>query len=123
MSVGLSFEDVFGRKVEDLVPMGLPGGRPLPDDPDGRKPAVAFSVANFNYMVFYLDETHYGAFFPWSININIPIGMDYYVGGKPVGKIYFISQDFSGKNGGFMLMLKRDYSLIKTAKRFKKYLK
>ena len=113
LSVGLSIEDVFGSKVDDLVPMGLPGGRALPEISGGRMPGVKFSIKNFANMVFYLDDDKYGIFFPMNITIFMPVGFDFHVGSKVVGRMHIISPDLSNANSGFLLMLNRDINVIK----------
>lgn len=113
LSVGLSIQDVFGGEVEDLRPMGLPGGRALPEIPGGRMPGTKFSIKNFTNMVFYLDERKYGLFFPMDITIFMPTGFDFHVGSKVVGRMHIISPDLSDSNSGFLLMLNRDINVIK----------
>lgn len=104
LAFSFSLEDILGRDLSDMQPMGLPGGRPIPEIPGGRMPGVAFTIQHFTNMVFYLSDDKMALYFPW--NNTIPdMGFDYFVGERKMGRFYFVSPDIFAKNAGYLLVL------------------
>ena len=85
-------------------PGTLPGGRPLPKVAEGKLPAVALVVPQWNNVVFYLGLEVAGLFVPTKgkdpdLQITFPISDD---SGRQIGFITRITQE-NGENGGYFV--------------------
>ena len=107
MSISLSLKDVGNSGLQLLDPQSLPGGRALPGVASGRLPAVAFTIAKFKGMSFYVGPKLFGVFIPLN---NLGIGNSiitarYFVSTARVGNISLVGADANGENSGLLLML------------------
>ena len=107
MSINIALKDVAGSLIQTLDPQALPGGRALPGVASGRLPAVAFTIAKFKGMSFYVAPKLFGVFIPLN---NLGIGSSiitarYYVSSTRVGNISLVGADANGENSGLLLML------------------
>lgn len=105
---GISLQDVFHGGVEQLDPMTLPGGRPLPGIASGMLPAAAFTIKQWANMSLYLGPDVFGLFVPIKYGNDVPSAIltwRYYVGDKRVGNLSFVGPDNTGENSGVLLML------------------
>ena len=107
MSISIALKDVTGSLLQNLDPQSLPGGRALPGVASGRLPAVAFTIAKFQGMSFYVGPKIFGVFVPLK---NLGIGTSiisarYYVSSTRVGNISLVGADANGENSGILLML------------------
>ena len=106
MAISLSLKDIDDEFGGELVTMGLPGGRPLPEVPGGRMQALNFSVQNISQMVLYISDEKVGLYFPVLFAIaDLIYGFDYFVGDQKAGKLFIIGQDAAKVHSGFLLML------------------
>lgn len=85
-------------------PGTLPGGRPLPKVSEGKLPAVALVVPQWNNIVFYLGLEVAGLFVPTKgkdpdMQITFPISDN---SGRQIGFITRIPQE-NGENGGYFI--------------------
>ena len=122
MSVSVSLDDIFRGNLQNLDPMALPGGRPLPGVASGRLPAVAFSIEKFHGIGFYLGPKVFGLFVPLK---KLGIGQSvitarFYSSGSRVGNISLVGEDQNGENAGILLMLDMGKSTKRRLKRISK---
>ncbi|HBQ20579.1 MAG: hypothetical protein A2Z91_07330 [Deltaproteobacteria bacterium GWA2_38_16] len=85
-------------------PGTLPGGRPLPKVAEGKLPAVALEVPQWNNIVFYLGLEVAGLFAPTTgkepdVQLTLPISDN---SGRNIGFITRIPQE-NGANGGYFV--------------------
>jgi hypothetical protein len=107
MSISIALKDVANGALQSLDPQSLPGGRALPGVASGRLPAVAFTIAKFKNMSFYVGPKLFGVFIPLQ---NLGIGSSiitarYFVSSTRVGNISLVGADANGEYSGLLLML------------------
>jgi hypothetical protein len=106
LAFSVSLQDVFNGDLQLLDPQSLPGGRPLPGVASGRLPAVAFSIAKFHNISFYLGPKFFGLFVPVNMNIDGAIvTARFYAGSSRAGNLSLVGKDANGANSGFLLLL------------------
>jgi hypothetical protein len=124
ISVSLSAKDIASLSggAVVLVNNTLPGGRALPGVAAGSLPSISLEVPSWDNMVFYIGPSLFGVFIPVDLNLGgSEVSADFYSSaGALVGTISIISNDSSGANGGFLVLIPisgQVGSLIKKAAR------
>ena len=107
IAINIAMKDMLDTSLQNLDPIALPGGRALPGVTGGRLPAVAFSIAAFKNMSFYMGPKLFGIFVPvQSLGaVTAIITSRYYAGTTRVGNISLVGNDANGENAGVLLML------------------
>ena len=117
MAFSIALSDVFNVDLNQLNPLTLPGGRPLPGIVNGRLPAVAFSMEKFHGVSVYIGPEVFGLFIPVNMGFQQSIvTARFYTDGARTGNISLVGTDTNGKNSGLLLMLdmgKRTKKLLK----------
>ncbi len=118
MAFSIDLDDVFSGNLDTLDPQTLPGGRALPGVVGGKLPAVAFSIEQFHNISVYLGPDVFGLFVPVNLSIDNTIAtFRYYIGDKRMGNISLVGADENGENGGILLLLDMNASVVKKLKR------
>ena len=106
VSFSVSLDDIFGG-VNQLDPLSLPGGRPIPGVSGGTLPAVAFSVEKLKNVAFYIGPKIFGLWIPLpSYNVaGAILTTRFYTGSTRVGNLSLVGNDENGENSGMFLAL------------------
>jgi hypothetical protein len=110
INLGIASKDVIALAkdhVNELDPMTLPGGRPLPGISEGFLPGLAVQVPKLNDIVFYAGAALFGVFIP------VPLPWQDYIGtfrfydgaGDSIGNISIVGRDTEANTSGFLLLL------------------
>lgn len=119
MAFSISLDDMFGDNVTQLDPLTLPGGRAIPGVSGGTLPAVAFSIAKWKNVAFYIGPQIFGIWIPLK-KLSMQGAMlttRFYTGSKRVGNLSLVGEDANGENAGFFLALSVKSSHVKALKR------
>lgn len=124
MAVSIDLDDVFSEQLNQLDPLTLPGGRPLPGITSGSLPGLAFSIEKFKNIGLYLGQNVFAIWVPVKgLNMNgAIITTRFYADKLRLGNLSLVGEDENGENSGFLLMLdlkgKIEGQLRKVAKRY-----
>lgn len=110
INLGVDSKDVIALAkdhVNQLDPLTLPGGRPLPGIAEGFLPGLAVQVPKLNDLVFYVGAALFGVFIPVELPWKDYIGtFRFYDGaGDSIGNISIVGKDAEKNTSGFLLLL------------------